>query len=359
MTVMALTGITSLTGLNWATLVGSAQGKKHILRSAARRRILASLVLGCPVLLSTWWILRTWFPEQSPASRACLLLLPVFPFMYSFTGVYHYLNGLGQFWCVACAQIVAAFLNLLAVSVCLLVHPSSSLLPPVAALLVKTLFESSLYLALVRRDQIPLLDQDAHLLSFGTKATLTGTTGNFDTYADRLVVGFIYGFNPLGLYSGGRSVVVALRQIPLIYYQLYTPKLARRRPADAWRLTNRALVWGLLLFVPIYALVYWALPWLYSTFLGKFDQSASYARWFVLMSFVGIPYYFYCPFFHSQRQARREAIVRVTRTVLYVLGLLVFVRIYGLMGIIYAQIAATAIMSVHSWWEARKSRGLE
>ncbi|MCX8038136.1 MAG: oligosaccharide flippase family protein [Candidatus Sumerlaeia bacterium] len=356
MAVMATLGLTSLTGLNWATLVASAQHKPHILRTAARRRIASSTLLGIPALLLTYLVIALWFPNLISAGRACLFLLPFFPFMYSFTGVYYYLNGQGKFWQFAWAQIVAALLNLAAVVICLRCWPEWSLLPPVATLASKTLFEAGLYWALIRRDRIPLLDQDRHLLSFGVKTSLTGVTGNLESHIDRLIVGTVFGFQDLGMYNAGRGIGLPLRQIPLIYYQLYTPKLARKTPGEAWRLTNRALAWGIVFLAPVFALIYWLLPWLYAAFLHKFDQSSFYARWFVAVAAAGIPFYFYCPFFHAQRQARREVTVRLTRTILITFGLLALMPHYGIMGAVYAQLFATAFMSFHSWWEARKSR---
>jgi len=353
----SLVGITSLQGMTSAILVGTAQSKPHILRSASRRRVKFSFLLGCPALLLASLITLFWFPEQKAVGYACLCLLPVFPFMYSFTGVYSYLSGRRQFGAFAAVQVFAAFLNLISVAVCLWLWPDWPALPPVAALVCKTLFEWGLYLALVRRDRIPLLDQDGHLLSYGMKISLTGVTGTVETHIDRIIVGLIYKFQDLGMFGGGRAIVLPLRQMAQVYYQLYAPKLARKTPAEAWRLTNRALAWGLAAVIPAFALLYWALPWLYDTFLNKFDSSGPYARLFLIMVFVGMPWYFYYPFFQSQRQARREIIVRWTRSGLVLIGMLVLIKFYGIIGVIYAEIMGTAVMSVQSWWQARKSRG--
>ncbi len=48
MSLMAVIGMSSLSGMNSAILVAAAQNKLHILRSATRRRILFSFLLGCP-----------------------------------------------------------------------------------------------------------------------------------------------------------------------------------------------------------------------------------------------------------------------------------------------------------------------
>jgi len=127
MSVLSIVGISSLSGMNSAILVGAAQNKLHILRSATKRRIMFSLLLGCPTLLAAAIIILKWIPQQTPAGYACLILLPVFPFTYSFTGVYPYLNGRRQFWTYAVATIVAAFLNVAAVFVCLWIWPTVAL----------------------------------------------------------------------------------------------------------------------------------------------------------------------------------------------------------------------------------------
>jgi len=356
MAAASLVGITSLSGMTSAILVGASQSKPHILRLASRRRIKFSLFLGCPALLLTGLITILWFREYKAVGYACLCLLPIFPFLYSFTGVYSYLNGLRQYRTFAFIQIFSAFLNLVSVLVCLWLWPDLPALPPIAALAAKTTFESAVYVALVRRDRIALLDQDRHLLSYGMKITLTGVTGTVETHVDRFIVGLVYGFQDLGIFGAGRGVVMPLRQIAQVYYQLYAPKLARKSPAEAFRLTQRALGWGLLAILPGFALLYWALPWLYETFLAQFGASGTYARLFLVMVFVGAPWYFYYPFFQSQRQARREVIVRWTRSALIVVGMLVLIRFYGMMGVIYAEIVATAFMSFQSWLEARKSQ---
>jgi len=355
----SLVQITTLSGMASAILVGAAQNKPHILRSASRRRVKASLFLGCPVLLLTGLFTMFWFPERKAVGYACLCLLPAFPFMYSFTGVYSYLNGLRQFHWFALAQVFTNFLNLIGVFLCLWFWPGFPVLAPMAWLLLKTIFESGLYVALVRRDRIPLLDQDRHLLSYGMKITLTGVTGTIETHVDRFIVGLIYGFQDLGIFGGGRAIVTPLRQVAQVYYQLYAPKLAQKSPADALRLTHRALAWALLAIIPGFALIYWALPWLYETLLAKFGASGAYAQLFLVMVFVGVPWYFYYPFFQSQRQARREVIVRWTRSTLILIGMLVLLHFYGLVGVIYAEIVATAVMSFQSWIQARKSRKVE
>jgi O-antigen/teichoic acid export membrane protein len=358
MSLLAMLGIASVTGMAGAILVGAAQRKLHILRSGSRLRAKFSLLVGCPILLLTGLVMSFLLPQQKMAGYACLILLPVFPFMFSFTGVYSYLNGLGQFWLVAWAQIIAAFLNLAAVVLSLRFCPDQVLLPPIASLIVKTMFEAGVYVALVRRDRIPILDADTHLLSYGMKITLTGVTGTIESHFDRLVVGFIYGFHNLGMFGGGRVIVLALKQLPSIYYQLYVPKLARKSPAQALASTHRALRWSLLPILCGFAVIFWLLPWFYTTFLGKFGESSTYARWFLLMVLVGVPWYFYYPFFRSQRQARREVTAFWSQTASTAIGLLVLVYFFGLMGVIYAQIVATAILSAISWWQARKSRAI-
>jgi len=356
MTALSLVGITSITGMVSAILVAASQNKPHVLRLASRRRVKFSLFLGCPILLLTGLVTIIWFPEQTAAGYACLSLVPVFPFMYSFTGIYTYLNGLRQFRIVALAQVLSAFLNLISVVGCLWWWPNLPALPPVAALVVKTIFESGLYLSLVRRDRIPLLDQDHHLLSYGMKISLTGVTGTLETHVDKFIVGLVYGFEKLGMFGGGRAIVMPLRQLSQVYYQLYAPKLARKDPKEALELTHRALAWGLLAIIPGFALLYWALPWFYATFLAKFGASGAYARLFLVMVFVGVPWYFFYPFFQSQRQARREVIVRWSRSALALIGMLILIRFYGIPGVIYAEILAAVFMSAHSWHEAQKSR---
>jgi len=359
LTIASLVGVTALSGMNAAILVAAAQGKRHILRSASRRRVKFSLFLGCPILLATGLVMLARSGQFTLPGYACLILVPLFPFLYSYTGVYTYLNGLNQVWQYAFAQIGAAFLNLAAVLVSLRFWPDFPILPPLAALALKTLFEFGLYAALVRRDRIPLSDQDAHLLSYGMKVTVIGVTGNFESNADRFIVGSFFPPSVMGMYSAGRAVILPLKQLPQIYYQLYAPKLARRRPAEAWRLTNRALAWGTAFFLSFLGVIFWLLPWFYTTFLKKFDESSMYARWFVVMVAAGIPFYFYSTLFESQRQARREIMVRISRTVLIILGLLIFIRYFGVIGVVYAEILATAAMSLHSWYEARKSRNVE
>ncbi len=59
-----------------------------------------------------------------------------------------------------------------------------------------------------------------------------------------------------------------------------------------------------------------------------------------------------------QRLARREIVVRWSRSAINVVGLIVFVYFFGIMGVIYSQIVASAFMSALSWWDARKSRAV-
>jgi len=358
MAASALVGVTSLTGMASAILVAASQNKLHVFRVASRQRVKFSLILGCPLFLLVGLGTMLWFPQRTAAGYACLCLLPLFPFTYSFTGVYTYLNGRREFGAFAAAQVTAAFINLLSVAVCLRVWPDLPALPPVVALTAKTIFESGLYFALVRRDRISLLDEDKHLLSYGIKISLTGVSGSVETHVDRFIVGLIYGFENLAMFAAGRGIVAPLKQIAQTYYQLYVPKLARKSPAEAFALSQRALAWGLLFILPGFALIYWVVPWLYTTFLSKFGASGAYARVFLVMVLVGVPWYFYYPFFQSQRQARRETIVRWTRFILLLALMVVFMRFYGIVGVIYAEIAVTVLMSFQSGYEARKSRAM-
>jgi O-antigen/teichoic acid export membrane protein len=352
--ILAFAAITTFTGMQPATMVAAAQNKPHILRRACRLRIRFGALLGCPVLLILALVMIYRGQEHLQAGYAFLILLPFFPALFAFTGVHSYLNGLRQFTLVALFQIINSFLNLLSVTLALWFWPGWMILPPIAMLASRACFEGFIYYYLIRRDKIPLRDADREIISYGMKLSLTGVSGTVETYIDRIVIGVIYGFTDLGLFSGGRAIAQALKQVPHLYYQLYAPKLVKKSPAEALRLTDRVVVYGVIAAIPLFAVIYWALPWVYTEFLGKFKDSILYARLFLIMVVVGLPWYFYFPFFHSQRRARSEIIVRYTRAVIILFGLLVLIYFYGIVGAIYAEILATALLSVHSWYEAHK-----
>ncbi|MCX8038137.1 MAG: hypothetical protein N3D11_13995 [Candidatus Sumerlaeia bacterium] len=73
MSVMAVAGMSSLSGMNSAILVAAAQEKFHILRTATRRRVHFSLAVGCPGLLAAGLAMLQWFPQQRLVGYACFI----------------------------------------------------------------------------------------------------------------------------------------------------------------------------------------------------------------------------------------------------------------------------------------------
>ena len=354
--VLSMIGVASLTGMPSAILVGVAQGRPDALRSLTRRRIASAARVGCPILAVAGLAMAFFIPKLASPGYACLILAPIFPFIYSFTGVISYFNALHRFTGLALFQVVSGLLNLAVVVIILRFWPDRYVLPPVAWLVSKTLFEAGIYLWLVRRDRIPWRPAEAHLVSYGKKITLTGVTGNIESHLDSFIIGTLFEFVDLGFYRAGRAIVMPLRQVAQIYSQLMTPSLARQTPAQALSATNRLMAWSAPLILPGAALIYLALPWIYRLFLAEAGETAVvYARWFLLMVLVGTPWYFYYPFFRSQRQARRELIVFWSRGASLTVLMLLLIPFFGIMGIVYAEILATVVTSALAGAEARRS----
>lgn len=352
-----LIGISSLLGMNNAILVAAAQGRDHVLRTASRMRVKTSLLIGCPALFATGLVFARIGGEFTDISLACFLLLPFFPIIFSFMGAYSYLNGKRRFAELAAAQILYSVGNIGLICICLGYFPEWIYLPAVASLALKGLFELAVYISLVRREKIGFAadEHDRKIIAYGIKMSFIRVVGAIHARLDRFIVGSVFGFGDLGSFGAGRAVVVPLREMMILYPRLYIPKLARRGKHQALRSTYKALAAGLLGALPVLAVLILAVPWAYDLLLSRFEGSSTYARLFVVVVFLSLPFYFFYGFFQSQIMARREFVVRLTNAVLVLALMLVLMRFFGLMGLIYAQMIGSVALSLHSWFEARRS----
>jgi len=357
--IVSLVGITSLHGMNNAILVAAARGHDRVLRRASLLRFKTSLLVGCPILLASGLVFSRAGGDYVQVARACFILLPFFPAMFSFMGVYSYLNGKRRFTEMAALQILYSIGNVGLICVCLGYFPQWVFLPAVASLVFKTLLEMGLFFALVRRERIAggatAEGEERKLIAYGLKMSMTQLVGLVQARLDRFVVGTLYGFSDLGSFGAGRAVVPPLRGLLVLYPRLYIPKLAQRPRPLALRSTYKALALGVLGAIPVFLLLVLAVPWAYEVLLPRFPGSGTYARYFVVVVFLGVPFYFFYGFFQSQIMARREFVVRAANAAVLILSMIVLIKFFGLMGVIYAQMLAAVVLSVHSWFEARRS----
>lgn len=221
--------------------------------------------------------------------------------------------------------------------------------------------ETTLYITVVKRDRIALVDADRKMLAYGMKITLTGVAATVQARLNRIIVGLVYGITELDGFAAGRAITLPVRQILATYRNLYTPKLAQKEPAEALRQTHRAFGWVALGIVPIVAVFFVLVPWFFNTFLERFETAGEVAastvgQWYLVAMLAGTPFWFFISFLQAQRKARYQVIIVWTNLVVMAACLIAFVHFFGVMGVLYAYVLAVASQSLHSAVLAQRSR---
>jgi len=215
-----------------------------------------------------------------------------------------------------------------------------------------TLLNYSFYL-ITKSKFKPNKKEDSQTLSYGKHLTLMGVISVVANYLDRILLFTLVGSAQLAIYS---FAILIPDQIKSMMKQnigtLAFPKLSIKSRKEI-KLNIMQKFWKLFLLVGLVAVIYViTAPFLYKIFFPQYLDSIPYSQLFAL-SFIAVPITLLSTIFQAQMMKKELYIVRIVPAIRIIL-LVVLTPLYGIWGVIIAQISAVICAFILILWLLQK-----
>lgn len=230
-----------------------------------------------------------------------------------------------------------------------------------------TLYSAKFICALVI--QLPLLlwvylrfttNQDCagESIRFGKEMSFLSLIFSLYAYLDSLIVGTIFGFKDLAVFSIGRLISQGLKMVFWgLSNQFLVPYLAQRSIGEARSLVRRhfntILLGAVAVSFILTLLLPWAVPFLFTV---QYSESVLIAQLLILSILISVPGMLYDCLFRAHKKTRNIFLVQIGHILPEILLLPLFLLRFGFMGVVYARLVTIGLYSLIGWYLIRRVR---
>ncbi|XOB42201.1 MAG: oligosaccharide flippase family protein [Candidatus Nealsonbacteria bacterium] len=223
----------------------------------------------------------------------------------------------------------------------------------IAVYLVSHTFLNYSFYLITKSKFKPNKKEDPQTLSYGKHLTLMGVISVVANYLDRILLFTLVGSAQLAIYS---FAILIPDQIKSLMKQnvgtLAFPKLSIRSREEI-KLNIMQKFWKLFFLTGVVAVIYVIIAsFLYKIFFPQYLDSIPYSRLFAL-SFIAVPITLLSTIFQAQMMKKELYIIRIVPVIRIIL-LVVLTPLYGIWGVIIAQISAVICAFILILWLLQK-----
>ena len=344
-------GILSLPGLGTALAETVARGNLGSLIDASRARAkwgILSILAAAGVSLY-YYI----FCEQYELACALLVAGASQPFLSAFQIVESYYNGRRRFDKVSLVTAGATVLNTIALLIALWLR--RGLIWLIAA---HSGSQVLFYWACYRREaqRTTSHPRDPELVSYGRALTWAQVVLLISARLDSTLLGISTGFVDVAVYTVASVIPTNLKSVMGILMPLSMTKIAERPGVRVY--TKRTCRWLLFLLVANVAIVVLAIvamPYVLSFLYGeRYAGSTIYAQLLMLSLIASWPNYFFSAALKARKQIRAIRRFNLIYGILQVGTLLLFVPLWGVLGIVLSRIVTRWGAILYQWHAVTK-----
>jgi O-antigen/teichoic acid export membrane protein len=348
--VAGTVGILTLPGINTALVETVARGNLGALADALHTRtkwgILGSLVMTG---VSLYYVHLGHYELV-----AALLIAGAFlPLVSAFQVVQAYYNGLKRFHMVSLISGGIVLLN--TVSVLLILWLQKGLVWLVIATNGSQLiFLLTLYqLAARHAKEGP---RDSEMVAYGRSLTWIEAISSVAFYLDGVVLGFTTGFTDVAVYTIAAILPENIKNLMKMLVPLAIPKIAEQPEKRVYtQRTRRHLLALLVINLIVVLLTVVTIPIVISLLYGqRYATSIFYAQLLMLSLAAGWPGSFFTAALQARKRAREIYQFNLIYGILQVGTLLLFVPLWGILGIVLSRIVTRLGSTLYQWYAVTK-----
>jgi O-antigen/teichoic acid export membrane protein len=338
--LLSIAGTFSLAGMGTAVNQAAARGFEGALKqgfsASLRWSVGAALIAGAAAIY--------YLSRGNSVLGISLLVGGAFSPLISAASLYdNYLGGMQRFTAKAWYALIRNFVPVLVLVPALFLtnNPSVFVVLYFASTLGTTLF---CYADVLRRYQ-PHEKVDEGTLTFSKHLSVMGIVATVAAQLDRVLVFSQLGGTALALYSFAEMGPDQVRGASNIINSLAFPKMSRRPIAEM-----RSSLWqkALLLFIAtgLVAALYIAVaPFIFHTFFPRYLAAVPYSQVYAL-TLLGVPAALFGQVFVSHMKKAQMYAMQVVPPLFRVVLMLVLLPIFGLWGIVWANVVGYAFAGV-------------
>jgi len=354
--ILGTLAVFSLPGMQTAIVQAAAVGQDGILKAGTGYRIRYS-VIGSLLLLAIAGYSGIVLKGTPDLWRTFLLCAFLFPFAYATDSYLYYVNGKRLFRTFALCDIATNTLPAIILSVFII--SGAGLLTIysakfVSALLIQVPLFLWVYFRFTSNQRC-----EGTSIRFGKEMSFLGLLFSFYAYLDSLIVGTIFGFKDLAVFSIGKLISQGLKMVFWgLSNQFLVPYLAQLSAGEARSLVRRhfktillgATVSSFFLIV----LLPWAVPFLFTI---RYTESVFIAQLLILSILISVPGMLYDCLFRAHKKTKDVFFVQLSYIIPELLFLPFFLIKFGFMGVVYARLCAIGFYSLTGWFLIRGMKG--
>ncbi|MGH9876418.1 MAG: lipopolysaccharide biosynthesis protein [Nitrososphaerales archaeon] len=187
-------------------------------------------------------------------------------------------------------------------------------------------------------------------LKFITHAYAMSLAQSSTSYADKLIIGPVFGFYILGLYQLGFQILLFAGVVPLSLGQYLLPQEASGAQG------NRVKKIGLIFSISLALILYLSLDWLINSFYPRYTEAIVPAK----VMIIGIIPATINAILNSELLGREQSKPVLISSISYVISLFLLIYIlgtnFGLMGLSVALVSSLSLQSIVLWLLGRSKK---
>jgi O-antigen/teichoic acid export membrane protein len=353
--ILGTLAVFSLPGMQTAMVQASAVGQDGILKTGTGYRIRYS-VIGSLLLFAFAGYSGIISRSNSDLWKTFLLCAFLFPLAYATDGYLYFINGKKLFKALAFFDIATSTLPLVILS--FFIIKGSDLLTLYSVKFISALLIQLSLLIWVYTRFTTNQNCEGESIRFGKEMSFLSVIFSFYAYLDSLIVGTIFGFKDLAVFSIGRLISQSLKMVFWgLSNQFLVPYLAQLKAGEARSLVHRhfktILLGAVVSSFCLIALLPWAVPFLFTL---QYSESVFIAQLLILSIVISVPGMLYDCLFRAHKKTRNIFLIQVGHILPELLLLPLFLLRFGFMGVVYARLVTISLYSLIGWYLMRRMR---
>ena len=339
LSMVAILGISSLQGLNNALVRGVARGFENTVRTAFKVKIKWSLLgsLGSIGIATYFWI-----QGNAEFTISFLIIAAFLPLFKSGEIHQNYLDGKKLFGKRITYTTLIQILSTVAIVVALFLTKRLFIL-----ILVYFLFYSFLrifFLFWTIKKYPPNKKNDPETIAYGKYLSLIQIASLVAQQVDKILLFHLVGPIQLAIYSFADLPIQFIRDPLQNIQELVLPKLSVKSKEEIKKTLPKKLIKSIIFILPIIALYIIIAPYFYKIIFPQYTESIFYSQ-LLAFTLLIFPISIIRLSFLSQMMTKTLSKINIISPVLGITFMIILGSLYGILGIIIAQLLTQLIIS--------------
>lgn len=330
----AIAGTLSLPGLGESLSISAAKGYDGNLHVIVMLKTGASLAASLGLIIFAW----TYGFQDNIITQGVVCVAALFPFIQLSTLRQPWLNGKGWFRWLISTNIMVPSVQIVILLLLIWFH-RKNLIDLLMWRQGAIALLSAFFILLFFKQRTSSL-KDWETIKYGFKVSAVALLGCLPQF-DKFIISKYLSITEVAIYSVAMIFPSQVKVLYTIFNQVFLPNIAGASDVrEAWKYLRRNFINLYLFFILTGILGFLLLPCLVPLlFSTKYIESVPYGKWLWLTLCLTAPISYLGNILTLQKKINFVYITNVSHKVLVLVFYLIFIRYWGLWGMIYARIA--------------------